>query len=57
MLFLGAVAGVLLSPLPGFGAIPAVAAGMAAAAAALRLPVSSVALAVLVPGTPRRSRW
>ncbi|MFI8324141.1 chloride channel protein [Streptomyces sp. NPDC085529] len=51
VLFLGAAAGVLLSPLPGFGVIPAVAAGMAAAAAAaLRLPVSSVALVVLVLG-------
>lgn len=50
-LFLGAAAGVLLAPLPGLGVIPAVAAGMAAAtAAALRLPVSCVALVVLVLG-------
>ncbi|MFD3535264.1 chloride channel protein [Streptomyces sp. NPDC058664] len=51
VLFLGAAAGVLLSPLPGFGVIPAAAAGMAAAAAAaMRLPVSSAALVVLVLG-------
>ncbi|MFF3307576.1 chloride channel protein [Streptomyces sp. NPDC002952] len=51
VLFLGAAAGVLLSPLPGFGVIPAAAAGMAAGAAAvLRLPVSSVALVVLLLG-------
>jgi H+/Cl- antiporter ClcA len=51
VLFLGATAGVLLAPLPGLGVIPGVAAGMAAAsAAALRLPVSSVALVVLVLG-------
>ncbi|MFC8588021.1 chloride channel protein [Streptomyces sp. NPDC057217] len=51
VLFLGAAAGVLLAPLPGLGVIPAAAAGMAAAtAAALRLPVSSVALIVLVLG-------
>ncbi|MGW7051055.1 chloride channel protein [Streptomyces sp. NPDC054887] len=50
-LFLGAAAGVLLAPLPGLGVIPGAAAGMAAAAAAaLRLPVSSVALVVLVLG-------
>ncbi|MFC8952756.1 chloride channel protein [Streptomyces sp. NPDC057101] len=50
-LFLGAATGVLLSPLPGLGVIPGAAAGMAAAvAAALRLPVSSVALVVLVLG-------
>ncbi|MFI9111054.1 chloride channel protein [Streptomyces venezuelae] len=50
-LFLGAAAGVLLAPLPGFGLIPALAAGMAAAtAAALRLPVSSVVLVVLLLG-------
>ncbi|WP_282696559.1 chloride channel protein [Streptomyces sp. CC208A] len=50
-LFLGGAAGVLLSPLPGFGVIPAAAAGMAAAVAAtLRLPVSSVALVVLLLG-------
>ncbi|MFC8588693.1 chloride channel protein [Streptomyces sp. NPDC057217] len=51
VLFLGAAAGVLLSPLPGFGVIPVAVAGMAAAAmAVLRLPVSSVALVVLVLG-------
>ncbi|MGA5214644.1 chloride channel protein [Streptomyces cinereoruber] len=50
-LFLGAATGVLLAPLPGLGVIPGVAAGMAAAsAAALRLPVSSVALVVLLLG-------
>ncbi|MFG2891036.1 chloride channel protein [Streptomyces sp. NPDC048248] len=50
-LFLGAAAGVLCSPLPGLGVVPAAATGMAAAAAsALRLPVSSVALVVLVLG-------
>ncbi|MFB7028086.1 MULTISPECIES: chloride channel protein [unclassified Streptomyces] len=51
VLFLGAAAGVLLAPLPGLGVIPGAAAGMAAAsAAALRLPVSSVVLVVLVLG-------
>ncbi|WP_328969434.1 chloride channel protein [Streptomyces sp. NBC_00239] len=51
-LFLGAVAGVLLAPLPGLGAVPAMAAGLAAAAAAtLRLPVSSVVLVVLLLGS------
>ncbi|MGX1884987.1 chloride channel protein [Streptomyces sp. NPDC055287] len=50
-LFLGAAAGVLLSPLPGLGVVPAVAAGTAAAAAAaLRLPVSSAVLVVLLLG-------
>ncbi|MGM9383427.1 chloride channel protein [Streptomyces antibioticus] len=50
-LFLGGAAGVLLSPLPGFGLVPAMAAGMAAAvAAALRLPVSGVVLVVLLLG-------
>ncbi|MFH8572914.1 chloride channel protein [Streptomyces sp. NPDC017993] len=50
-LFLGAAAGVLCSPLPGLGVVTAAATGMAAAAAsALRLPVSSVALVVLVLG-------
>ncbi|MFD6970898.1 chloride channel protein [Streptomyces sp. NPDC059979] len=48
-LFLGAAAGLLLSPLPGLGVVPAMAAGMAAAtASALRLPVSSIVLVVLV---------
>lgn len=48
-LFLGAATGVLLAPLPGLGVVPGMAAGMAAAAAAmLRLPVSSVVLVVLV---------
>ncbi|WP_037640360.1 chloride channel protein [Streptomyces flavochromogenes] len=50
-LFLGAAAGVLLAPLPGLGLVPAMAAGMAAAAAAtLRLPVSSVVLVSLLLG-------
>ncbi|MEX0171038.1 chloride channel protein [Streptomyces sp. LMG1-1-1.1] len=50
-LFLGAAAGVLAAPLPGLGVIPGAAAGMAAAsAAALRLPVSCVALVVLMLG-------
>lgn len=51
-LFLGAAAGVLLAPLPGLGLVPAMAAGMAAAAATtLRLPVSSVVLVVLLLGS------
>ncbi|MFE6937923.1 chloride channel protein [Streptomyces chartreusis] len=51
-LFLGAAAGVLLAPLPGLGVVPGLAAGMAAAsAAALRLPVSSAVLVVLVMGS------
>ncbi|MFE5189699.1 chloride channel protein [Streptomyces sp. NPDC056628] len=50
-LFLGAAAGVLLSPLPGLGVVPGLAAGMAAAGgAALRLPVSSAVLVVLLMG-------
>jgi H+/Cl- antiporter ClcA len=50
-LFLGGALGVLLSPLPGFGVVPAMAAAMAAAsAAALRLPVSCVVLIVLMVG-------
>ncbi|CAL9342369.1 Chloride_fluoride channel protein [Streptomyces sp. enrichment culture] len=50
-LFLGAALGVLLAPLPGLGIVPGMAAGMAAAAAAtLRLPVSSVVLVVLLLG-------
>ncbi|WP_310434623.1 chloride channel protein [Streptomyces sp. 3330] len=50
-LFLGGAAGVLLSPLPGLGVVPGMAAGMAAASsAALRLPVSCVVLVVLVVG-------
>ncbi|MFK4225078.1 chloride channel protein [Streptomyces sp. NPDC019890] len=50
-LFLGGAVGVLLSPLPGLGVVPGVAAGMAAAAAsALRLPVSSAVLVVLLLG-------
>ncbi|MFD9429641.1 chloride channel protein [Streptomyces sp. NPDC060002] len=50
-LFLGGAMGVLLSPLPGLGVVPGMAAGMAAAsAAALRLPVSCVVLVVLVVG-------
>nr|WSX49329.1 chloride channel protein [Streptomyces sp. NBC_00974] len=48
-LFLGCAAGVLLAPLPGLGVVPAMAAGMAAATtSALRLPVSSIVLVVLV---------
>ncbi|MFD3699875.1 chloride channel protein [Streptomyces sp. NPDC058646] len=51
-LFLGAAAGVLLSPLPGLGVVPGFAAGMAAAlAAVMRLPVSSVVLVTLVLGS------
>lgn len=50
-LFLGGAAGALAAPLPGFGVVPAMAAGMAAAcAAAMRLPVSSVVLVVLMLG-------
>ncbi|MEV4938977.1 chloride channel protein [Streptomyces zaomyceticus] len=50
-LFLGAAAGVLVAPLPGLGLVPGMAAGMAAAAAAtLRLPVSSVVLVSLLLG-------
>ncbi|MDQ1029509.1 H+/Cl- antiporter ClcA [Streptomyces umbrinus] len=50
-LFLGGAMGVLLSPLPGLGVVPGMAAGMAAAsAAALRLPVSCVVLVVLMVG-------
>ncbi|WP_333768848.1 chloride channel protein [Streptomyces sp. IBSBF 2435] len=52
-LFLGAAAGVLLAPLPGFGVVPAMAAGMAASTgAAMRLPVSTVVLVALVLGHP-----
>ncbi|MDX6763729.1 MULTISPECIES: chloride channel protein [Streptomyces] len=51
-LFLGAAAGVLCAPLPGLGLVPGLAAGMAAAATcALRLPVSSVVLVVLLLGS------
>ncbi|MDX6312449.1 MAG: hypothetical protein QOF44_1913 [Streptomyces sp.] len=50
-LFLGGAVGVLVSPLPGLGVVPGMAAGMAAAsAAALRLPVSCVVLVVLMVG-------
>ncbi|MFJ3653787.1 chloride channel protein [Streptomyces nigra] len=50
-LFLGAAAGVLVAPLPGLGVVPGLAAGMAAAGgAALRLPVSSAVLVVLLLG-------
>ena len=50
-LFLGGAAGALLAPLPGLGLVPAMAAGMAASsAAALRLPVSSVVLVVMLLG-------
>ncbi|MFF1556028.1 chloride channel protein [Streptomyces sp. NPDC058279] len=48
-LFLGGAVGVLLAPLPGLGVVPGLAAGMAAATtSALRLPVSSIVLVVLV---------
>ncbi|MEU0370682.1 chloride channel protein [Streptomyces sp. NPDC006283] len=48
-LFLGGAAGVLLAPLPGLGVVPGLAVGMAAAVtSALRLPVSSVVLIVLL---------
>jgi H+/Cl- antiporter ClcA len=51
-LFLGAAAGVLLSGLPGFGVVPAIAAGMAAATAAiLPLPIASAVLVTLLLGT------
>lgn len=51
-LFLGGAVGVLLAPLPGLGVVPGMAAGMAAAcAAALRLPVSSAVLVVLLLGS------
>ncbi|MFF7274885.1 chloride channel protein [Streptomyces griseorubiginosus] len=50
-LFLGGAAGVLLAPLPDLGLVPAMAIGMAASVtAALRLPVSSVVLVVLLLG-------
>ncbi|MFF4350632.1 chloride channel protein [Streptomyces sp. NPDC001530] len=50
-LFLGGAAGALLAPLPGFGLVPAMAAGMAASVtSAMRLPVSSVVLVVLLLG-------
>ncbi|MFF3564223.1 chloride channel protein [Streptomyces sp. NPDC002574] len=50
-LFLGGACGVLAAPLPGFGLVPAMAAGMAAScAAAMRLPVSTVLLVVLLLG-------
>lgn len=48
---LGGVLGTLAAPLPGFGAVPALAAGMAAATVAmLPLPVSAVVLVVLLLG-------
>ncbi|MEW2082432.1 chloride channel protein [Streptomyces sp. NPDC005283] len=51
-LFLGGAIGVLLAPLPGLGVVPGLAAGMAATAtSALRLPVSSVVLVVLLLGS------
>ncbi|MFG2983050.1 chloride channel protein [Streptomyces sp. NPDC048258] len=51
-LFIGAAVGVLLAPLPGLGVVPAMAVGMAAAAAAtLRLPVSSAVLVILLLGS------
>ncbi|MCA5894017.1 chloride channel protein [Isoptericola sp. NEAU-Y5] len=49
---LGAAAGVLVAPLPGYGMVPALAAGMAAATAAtLPFPVSSAVLVVLLLGS------
>ncbi|WP_232792397.1 chloride channel protein [Actinacidiphila yeochonensis] len=49
--FLGGAAGVLMAPLPGFGLVPAMAAGMGAAVvAALRLPISGTVLVVLLLG-------
>ncbi|MET9961743.1 chloride channel protein [Streptomyces sp. NPDC006326] len=51
-ILLGAAAGILFAPLPGLGVIPGLAAGMAATAtSAMRLPVSSVVLVVLVLGS------
>ncbi|UUU38821.1 chloride channel protein [Streptomyces sp. NBC_00162] len=51
-LFLGCAIGVLLAPLPGLGVVPGMAAGMAAATtSALRLPVSSIVLVVVVLGS------
>ncbi|MEZ0070360.1 H+/Cl- antiporter ClcA [Streptacidiphilus sp. MAP12-20] len=50
-LFLGAVAAVLCSPLPGFGVTAGLAVGLAAAGSAvLRLPVSAAVLATLLLG-------
>jgi H+/Cl- antiporter ClcA len=49
---LGAAAGVLVAPLPGFGVTAAIAAGMAAAtAAALPIPVSAAVLVVVLLGS------
>lgn len=49
---LGAAAGVLVSGLPGYGVVPAMAAGMAAATAAiLPFPVASAVLVVLLLGS------
>lgn len=49
---LGAAAGVLVADLPGYGAIPGLAAGMAAATAAtLPFPVSSTVLVVMLLGS------
>ena len=51
-LFIGAAAGVLASKLPGFDLTPAVAVGMGAATVAvLRLPLSSVVLALVLTST------
>ncbi|WP_055586795.1 chloride channel protein [Peterkaempfera griseoplana] len=50
---MGAALGVACSGLPGFGALPALAAGLTASStAALRLPVSAVVLAALLLGKP-----
>lgn len=51
-LFLGAAAGIMAAKLPGFDLTPAIAVGMGAATvAALRLPLSSVVLAVVLTAT------
>lgn len=51
-IFLGAVLGVLVAPLPGLGATAGLAIGMASATTAvLRLPVTSVVLVVLMLGS------
>jgi len=51
--FLGAALGVLVADLPGFGSGPAIAAGMAAATAAvMRLPIASILIVTLLLGAP-----
>lgn len=50
-MFLGAATGLLLSPLPGLGVVPGVAAGLAAATAVvLRMPISSAVPVTLLLG-------